>query len=106
MEQARAFADRWGGLAIFLTRWLVGPLGPWVNLSSGIASYSWPRFVVWDVLGEALWVALYVMLGNVFSDRVEAIADLATNVSWALVGVLVAALCAWQIVRYVRSAPA
>src|SRR5438477_507176 len=104
LRQARAVADRWGAFGIFITRWLLGPLGPWINLSSGIASYSWPRFLLWDALGEVLWVLMYVMAGKLFSDRIGQIAGLTTSVSWGLVGVLIALLCAWQIVVHVRRA--
>jgi len=71
LKSAEAFAKRWGGTGIFFSRWLVTPLGPWLNLTSGMAAYSWPRFVFWDVIGEVLWVVLYVMLGELFSDRVQ-----------------------------------
>jgi uncharacterized metal-binding protein len=30
---------------------------------------------VWDVLGEVSWVVLSVMLGNIFSDRVQSLAE-------------------------------
>ena len=101
-SQARALAARWGALGIFLSRWLIGPLGPWVNVSSGLAAYSWARFVFWDVLGEALWVGLYVTAGKVFSDQVTVIADLSSNLAWALVGMLLAAFSAWRLVHALR----
>jgi membrane-associated protein len=102
LAQARALAERWGALGIFLSRWLIGPLGPWVNLSSGLASYSWARFLLWDVLGEALWVALYVTAGKVFSDQVTVIANLSSSLAWALVGVLLAAFFAWRLAHALR----
>ena len=76
LNRAEQFAKRWGGAGIFFSRWLVTPLGPWLNLSSGMTAYSWPRFLFWDVLGEVLWVVLYVMLGEFFSDRVQALAEI------------------------------
>ena len=102
LAQARALAERWGALGIFLSRWLIGPLGPWVNLSSGLASYSWARFLFWDVVGEALWVGLYVTAGKLFSDQVTVIADLSSNLAWALVGVLLAAFFAWRLAHALR----
>jgi membrane-associated protein len=54
VRSAEDFMKRWGGAGIFFTRWLIGPLGPWINLSSGIAGYPWAKFVLWDVLGEIL----------------------------------------------------
>jgi hypothetical protein len=64
---------------MFFSRWLVTELGPWLNVTSGIAGYPWRRFIFWDVLGEVLWVVLYVMLGYIFSDRVQYIAEILGN---------------------------
>ena len=106
MKRAEAFSRRWGGAGIFFSRWLVGPLGPWVNISSGITAYPWHRFIVWDVMGEVLWIVLYVMLGNIFSDRVQDVADLLGNVTWVIVGVLAAIILGWKLFQYFRFCPA
>ena len=73
LKSAAEWLKRWGGGGIFLSRWLLTPLGPFVNIASGLTGYSWPRFLLYDLLGEALWVALYVLLGKFFSDSVDSI---------------------------------
>ena len=95
-------ATKLGGPGIFLSRWLVTPIGPWVNFASGIANYSWLRFSVWDLLGEALGAALYICLGLAFSDRVQAVADVLGNLTWAAVGVLIATLLGWKLFSRAR----
>jgi len=102
IKRAEAFAQHWGGAGIFFSRWLVGPLGPWINLSSGITGYPWPRFTLWDVLGEMLWVVLYVILGKTFSDRVQGLAELLGNLTWVIVGVLAAIILGWKLFQYFR----
>jgi membrane protein DedA with SNARE-associated domain len=99
IAQARAFSERWGGAGIFLSRWLVTPLGPWLNLTSGMTDYSWRRFFFWDALGETLWVVLYVLLGKFFSGRVQALVEVLGNLAWVLVGIVLAAILFWWIVR-------
>ena len=86
--------DRRGGLGVFFSTWLFAPLGPWVNFIAGTAGLAWRRFTVWDTLGEALWVSLYVGLGYGFATRVEAVADLAGNAVGLLAGLAVAAAMA------------
>lgn len=103
LKRAEEFTRRRGGIGIFLSRWLVTPLGPWLNLTSGIARYSWPRFLFWDVLGEVLWVVIYVGLGKIFSDRVAALADMLGNLTWAIVGICVASVLGWKLLQYFRS---
>ncbi len=95
--KAEAYARKWGGPGIFLSRWLVGPLGPWINLTSGLSAYSWPRFLMLDVLGELLWVLIYVSLGRQFSDNVQAIADLLGNLTWVILGLAVTAFLGWKL---------
>ena len=101
-----AYMQRWGGYGIFFSRWLVGPLGPWVNLSSGITGYSWRHFTVLVVLGEILWVCLYVALGWFFSDRVQYLADLLGSLTWVIVGGIAATFLGWRLFRYFRDPPA
>ena len=103
VQKAEALAKRWGGPGIFLSRWLVTSLGPWLNVTSGIAEYPWPRFILWDVLGQVLWVVLYVTLGYIFSGSVQSIADISGDFVWVILGFIVAVLLGWKIVRYLRS---
>ena len=103
IQQAESFTRRWSGAGIFLSRWLVAALGPWVNLTSGIAAYPWQRFLFWDLLGQLLWVAIYVIMGYVFSDRVQAMVEVLGNLAWVIAGLILTAILGWNLVRYVRA---
>jgi membrane protein DedA with SNARE-associated domain len=105
IKEAEALTKRWSGAGIFLSRWLITALGPWVNVASGIAAYPWRRFLFWDVLGEVLWVILYVGIGYAFSNRVQAIAEILGNLAWVVAGLVVTVILGWQLVRYVRPKP-
>ena len=98
-KRAEAFSTRWGATGIFFSRWLVTPLGPWINLSSGVTFYSWKRFTILGVLGESLWVFIYVMLGIFFSDRVQDTANLMVSLTWVFVGITIAAALGWWLFR-------
>lgn len=104
IKKAEALSKKWGGPGIFFSRWLVTQLGPWLNVTSGIAGYPWRRFIFWDVLGEVLWVVLYVMLGYIFSDRVQYIAEILGNLAWAILALIVAIILGWKLFRYFRTA--
>lgn len=99
IKRAEEFSRRWGGTGIFFSRWLVTPFGPWLNLTSGLTFYSWTRFTVFGILGETLWVFLYIMLGIYFSDRVQDTADLLSNLTWVFVGITIAAVLGWKLFR-------
>jgi membrane protein DedA with SNARE-associated domain len=104
VKKAERFSARWGVAGIFFSRWLVTGLGPWINLTSGIARYPWRRFMLWVVLGEVLWVFLYVCLGYVFSSRVQTITDLLGNLTWFILGLLISVFLGWKLLQYVRAA--
>ncbi len=97
IKELDAKAKSWGSAGVFFSRWLVTPLGPWINLASGAADYSWLRFTLWDFLGESFGSALYICLGLVFSDRVQALGAILGNLTWAILGILVAAFLGWKL---------
>jgi membrane-associated protein len=97
LERAEAFTKRWGGAGIFFSRWLVSSLGPWINLTSGITAYPYTHFVFWGILGELLWVALCVTLGNIFSDRVQYLAEVSGSLTWVILGCVVAPVLGWML---------
>lgn len=103
LGQAERLARRWGGWGVFLSRWLLTPLGPLLNLTSGLARYPWPAFLCFDVAGEAVWVTLYVTLGRLFSDQAQTLSAALGNLTWALIGLVGIAVLGWLLFR--RPAP-
>jgi membrane protein DedA with SNARE-associated domain len=103
LKSAEDWLKRRQGAGVFLSRWLLTPLGPVINIISGVTNYPWPRFLVYDVLGEALWVTLYVLLGQFFSDRVEAMSDLLGDFTWMIVGLIIALALGWILYRQFRA---
>lgn len=87
-----------GAVAVFLSRWLFSALGPWVNLAAGASGYCHRRFTLADVLGETVWVAVYVGLGLAFGANLQAAADLAGNALGLLAaGAVALGLGAWLL---------
>jgi membrane-associated protein len=92
LAQAETLLERRGGWAVYLTRWLFSPLGPYINLLAGATRMPWPRFLIADVLGEITWVTLYVTLGYVFGNQIEELSDTLGNVIGALTAGMVTLL--------------
>lgn len=103
LKTAENWLRRWEGAGVFFSRWLFTPLGPVVNLTSGLTGYSWPRFLFYDIIGEILWVTLYVLLGRFFSDRVQEMSELLGDFVWLFVALLFVAVLGWKLVQYFRS---
>jgi len=103
MERAERLVWRWSGPGIYFSRWLLAPLGPWMNLATGIARYPWPRFLLWDFLGLTTWIGLYSMLGFFFSGSVQRLAELIGSLTWLLVFILITLLLGWLLFRRWRA---
>lgn len=99
VEKAEEYANRWGALGIFFSRWLVTPLGPWISIISGMSGYPWGKFFILDLVGEFLWVLIYVMLGMIFSEQIQFVSDMVGNFIWMLVGLAAVATVAWILLR-------
>jgi membrane-associated protein len=102
LPAVEAKAKAWGGPGIFLTRWLISALGPWINLASGAAGYPWRQFLFWDALGEITGAAIYISIGRIFSDRVMAMDAMLGDVTWAVAALLAAVFLGYQLLAYRR----
>lgn len=76
VTRARNTMEARGGIAVFLSRWLFSPLGPYVNVISGAMRHDWLRFTLWGILGEVVWCALYVLMGRAFAGNLSAASDM------------------------------
>jgi membrane protein DedA with SNARE-associated domain len=91
LAKAEAAIASSGAMAVFLSRWLISPRGPYINALAGGAGMGWTRFTVMSAAGEIVWVSVYVGLGFAFSEHLTAIADaLANSVGLLTSGVLAA----------------
>jgi membrane-associated protein len=76
LDRADHLMDRRGVMAVYLTRWLLSPLGPYVNLLAGSTRLSWPRFTLAGVAGEVTWAGLYIGVGYGFAGNIVAASDM------------------------------
>ena len=97
LARAQQFLDQRGTMAVFLSRWLVSPLGPYVNFAAGAAGMRRGPFTLGSLSGEAVWVLAYVGLGYSFAASVEALAELSADVTGLLAGlVLMVGMALWM----------
>ncbi|MGH1465623.1 MAG: DedA family protein [Cognatishimia sp.] len=86
MARSESYLVDWGGLGVFLTRWLFSPLGPYINFASGAAGLSIWRFTLFAALGECVWVSVYLGLGYGFADNLTMASELAGDMLGLLAG--------------------
>lgn len=102
IQQAEAVAARYGGIGVFLSRWLITAVGPLLNLTSGITHMDWLRFFVFDLAGELLWVLIYTFIGLLFSTQVQTMSQLLGDISGLLLGLTLVIILGWMVVRSLR----
>ena len=103
LERARNLIGRFGGAAVFLTRWLLAPIGPAVNLVGGMTAMPWRKFTVFELAGEIVWVGLYFGLGYVFSRDIVEIAAVSGDLVWMLAAAAVSLVLALRLRSVLRT---
>jgi membrane-associated protein len=101
-QNAQATFEQRGGVAIFLTRFLLTPLAIPTNLIAGGGGYAFWRFLSYDVAGELTWIVLYGGLGYTFGSQWELISQFISDFSGLLVGAVALGAGIYFLVRRLR----
>jgi membrane-associated protein len=101
-QRAEQYFARRGGIAIFLTRCVLTPIAIPINLIAGSSDYQFGRFVAYDAAGELAWLLCYGALGYFFGSQWEYVSDLIGNASGLLIGLLIAGVGAYALIRWNR----
>jgi membrane-associated protein len=99
-KSAHGLIERRGGVAIFLTRWLLTALALPVTLIAGSSGYHFRKFFGFVVLGELVWVLIYGGLGYAFGSQWELISDFISNFSGFVLGALAMAVGIYLLVHF------
>jgi membrane protein DedA with SNARE-associated domain len=97
--QAESQFNRWGGMSIFWTRFLITGIAVPVNLLSGTSNFLFRRFLMYDLIGETIWIFGYGGLGYLFGSQWEVISNVLSNISGFALGLLLLAAGFWLGVR-------
>lgn len=98
-EKAETLVKRFGMAAIFLSRTIFSPLGPYVGYLSGALRLRWVMFTLASIAGAICWTFAYSLLGFYFASRITQIAGLISNA----VGVILAGAAAFGLIWYIVS---
>jgi membrane protein DedA with SNARE-associated domain len=97
--KAESTFNRWGGLAVLITRFLLTGIAFPVNLIAGTSGFGFWRFFFYVLLGETIWIFGYGGLGYLFGTQWEVISDLLSNVSGLIVGLILLGIGIWLGIR-------
>ena len=105
-QKAKKAFERRGGIAIYLTRWLLTPLAVPTNLIAGGSGYPFVKFLIFDIAGELTWILVYGGVGYAVGSQWELISDIITNFSGLIVSVLIVGAGLYLLVRLFKNAAA
>jgi membrane protein DedA with SNARE-associated domain len=108
LDTAERFFNRHGGKVVTIARFVEG-LRQANGIIAGITGMHWLKFLAFNALGAALWVGLWVTLGDLAGNHITAIYETAHRYELYLLialGVVVVALVIRYVVRKRRRAAA
>jgi membrane protein DedA with SNARE-associated domain len=85
---ASDYFQRQAWMAIFFTRFLVTALAIPTNLIAGGSGYKFSHFMLYDALGETVWIVLYGGLGYLFGSQWELVNGFVSNFGGVMTGLV------------------
>jgi len=98
-RKAERTFDRWGGMAVVWTRFLITGIAVPVNLIAGTSGFGIRRFFFYDLIGEAVWIFGYGGLGYLFGAKWEVVSNVLSNISGLSLGLVLLVGGAWLGIR-------
>ena len=93
--KAERYFQRWGGLAVFFSRFLVTAIATPVNIIAGTSNLRFRSFLTYDLTGEAIWIFGYGGLGYLFGSQWEVVSNFLDNMSGVALGLILLAVGIW-----------
>lgn len=105
LDKVESFMTRRGPAIVMIARFVEG-LRQFNGVVAGISGMPFPRFLLWNTLGAALWVGCWSTAGYLAGDHIEAIASAISRYVVVAAGVAVLLLLAyvWRRRRRKRTA--
>jgi membrane protein DedA with SNARE-associated domain len=101
LDKAQAFFRRHGGKIITFARFIEG-LRQANGIIAGIAGMHWLRFLLFNMLGAALWVGTWVSVGYLTGQHITTIYDYITRYSYYVLIALAVLLVGYIVLRVRR----
>lgn len=95
--------QRWGGMSVFLSRFLITGLATPVNLIAGTGNFPFRQFLIYDTLGEVIWVFGYGGLGYLFGTQWELVSDFISNFGGFALGLVILGAGVWLGIRRLKA---
>lgn len=97
LDKTEAFFTRNGGRVVIVARFIEG-LRQVNGIIAGISEMRWPKFIVFNAIGAALWVGVWASVGYFGGDHIETLHKYATLFS----GLAILAIILYVVYRVIK----
>jgi membrane protein DedA with SNARE-associated domain len=101
LDRAEAAVAKYGGPIVVIARFIVG-LRELNGIIAGVSEMHWLKFLVYNAAGAVAWVTVWVSVGYLAGDHIEAIYSDVSRYSIYLLITLAVLLAAYLISRLSR----
>lgn len=101
VRRSETLIGRWGGMSLVLAKFVPGVSVIAPPMAGALGMSSW-RFVAFDTLAALLWTGIFLALGWLFRDQIQAVLDVLSEAGSFAIVALVVVLAAMLAVRYWR----
>ena len=102
LDKATDFFERHGGWIVVVARFIEG-LRQANGIIAGITGMHWAKFLAFNAVGAALWVALWTSVGYFAGNNITSIYDTITRYTLYVAIAVVVAILAWIAWRVRRA---
>jgi membrane protein DedA with SNARE-associated domain len=98
LDRVESFMDRQGPKVVAIARFIEG-LRQFNGIVAGATGMHWPRFVIFNAIGAALWVGVWTTAGYLAGDHIDAIEATIARYQWYAIAAALVALAGYILWR-------
>lgn len=83
------FFLKYGTLGVFLSRFLITGISPYINYVAGIENYNQKKFLVITIFGKLIYSILFVLIGFILKDSWEVFLEFVTDFSYLIILIII-----------------
>jgi membrane protein DedA with SNARE-associated domain len=101
LTRAEQFMSRRGPIVVAAARFIEG-LRQLNGVVTGVTGMRWPKFVLFNAIGAALWVGAWTTAGYLAGDHIKAIEATVHQYQWYAIGAGVLVIAGWIAIHHFR----
>ncbi|MBK5241343.1 DedA family protein [Clostridium sp.] len=103
IHKAESYLIKHGRISVFISRFLIAAMGPFINAAAGITGYRLRTFSFYVAFGELFWTCIYLGLGYWFGDSWETIVPIVSEFGRFITYILILIITLYFFIKAIRN---